>query len=285
MSLMKTLAKVAVGVAIAKGVKSMTSGKGSTRQAGQVADDGLFRGPNSPGAQTGTGNTGLEGMMDSILGGGSNTASAPSGGASGGIGGLLEQLAGGGSQSGGTQRSGGGLGDLLGSLAGGASGSGGLGDLLGGLAGQLGGAQKEEGSFGDVLSSQFDTTPEPAKQPSANQEAAAGLMLAAMIQAAKSDGKFDKAEHAKLMDKLGDVSAAERDFVRRELDKPVDVRSLASAVPQGLEAQTYMMSVLGIDLDSRAEAEYLHKLATEMALDQKMVNKIHDHLGVTRIYA
>jgi len=281
MSLMKTLAKVAVGVAIAKGVKNMTSGGGSSRTAGQVSDDGLFRGPNSPGAQTGTGNTGLEGMMDSILGGGASTRTAKA--PSGGIGGLLEQLAGG---AGGTQTSGGGLGDLLGGLAGGAAGGGGLGDLLGGLTEQLGGAaQKDEGSFGDVLSSQFDTTPEPPKTPSANQEAAAGLMLAAMIQAAKSDGKFDKAEHTKLMDKLGDVSAAERDFVRRELDKPVDVRGLAGAVPQGLEAQVYMMSVLGIDLDSRAEAEYLHKLATEMALDQKMVNKIHDHLGVTRIYA
>jgi len=236
MSLMKTLAKVAVGVAIAKGVKNMTSGGGSSRTAGQVSDDGLFRGPNSPGAQTGTGNTGLEGMMDSILGGGASTRTAKA--PSGGIGGLLEQLAGG---AGGTQTSGGGLGDLLGGLAGGAAGGGGLGDLLGGLTEQLGGAaQKDEGSFGDVLSSQFDTTPEPPKTPSANQEAAAGLMLAAMIQAAKSDGKFDKAEHTKLMDKLG-------------LDKPVDVRGLAGAVPQGLEAQVYMMSVLGIDLDSRAE--------------------------------
>jgi len=279
MSLMKTLAKVAVGVAIAKGMKSMTSGKSAnTRTAGQVSDDGLFRGPNSPSAQTGTGNTGLEGMMDSILGGGTSGASTQ-----GGIGGLLEQL-GGGTQTSGTAGSGG-LGDLLGGLAGGAS-AGGLGGILGGLAGQLGGAaQKDEGSFGDVLSSQFDNTPEPAKTPSANQEAAAGLMLSAMIQAAKSDGKFDKAEHGKLMDKLGDVSADERAFVRAELDKPVDVRGLAGAVPQGLEQQVYMMSVLGIDLDSRAEAEYLHSLATEMSLDQKMVNKIHDHLGVTRIYA
>jgi len=56
---------------------------------------------------------------------------------------------------------------------------------------------------------------------------------------------------------VGDVSAAERDFVRGQLDKPVDVRGLAGAVPQGLEAQVYMMSVLGIDLDSKAEAQYL----------------------------
>lgn len=275
MSLMKTLAKVAIGVAIAKGVKNMASGK-SAGGTGQVADDGLFRGPNSPGAETTAGNTGLEGMMDSILGGAPSAQQPTSRSQGGGIGDLLEQL--GGAQNGGSTGS---LSDLLGGLAGGQSG--GLGGLLGGLAGQLGG-QSDQGSFGDVLSSQFDTTPEPPKQPSANQEAAAGLMLAAMIQAAKSDGKFDKGEHDKLMEKLGDVSSAERDFVRRELDKPVDVRGLAGAVPQGLETQVYMMSVLGIDLDSKAEAKYLHNLATEMALGQDMVNHIHDKLGVPRIY-
>jgi len=101
--------------------------------------------------------------MDSILGGGTSGNATSS--TTGGIGGLLEQLAGG--TQGGTSTSGG-LGDLLGGLAGGAS-AGGLGSVLGGLAGQLGGAaQKDEGSFGDVLSSQFDNTPEPAKQPSAN---------------------------------------------------------------------------------------------------------------------
>jgi len=136
MSLMRTLAKVAVGVAIAKGVKNLT--QKSSGGTGQVAEDGLFRGPNSPGAQTASGETGLEGMMDSILGGAPSSRSqpAPDARSQGGIGDLLEQLAGG-AQRGGAQTSGGGLGDLLGSLAGGSSG--GLGGLLGGLAGQMGG--------------------------------------------------------------------------------------------------------------------------------------------------
>lgn len=280
MSLMKTLAKVAVGVAIAKGVSSMTKGRPAA-PTGSTGADGLFRGPNSAEPQTASSGKQLEGMMDQILGGSNTAPAGPSARQSGGLGGLLEQLSGGtaGGQTGGAGGAGG-LNDLLGGL----SGSGGLGGILGGLAGALQGGQQSEGSFGDVLRSQFDSTPEPAKSPTQDQEAAAGLMLSAMLQAAKSDGKFDRAEQTKLMEKLGDVSPQERAFVEAELKKPVDVRGLAGSVPRGMQAQVYLMSVLGIDLDSQAEAQYLHELATEMSLDQHTVNAIHDQVGVTRIY-
>lgn len=271
MSLVKTLAKVAIGVAVAKGASSMI--KGAQAQTGSTGTDGLFRGPNSPGATDAMQGTPLEGMMDSILGGGSQST-----GGAGGLGGLLEQL-------GGAQSSGGagGLGDLLGGLAQ-SGGAGGLGGLLGGLAGGLQGGQGSGGSFGQVLNSQFDTTPEPAMQPSADQEAAAALMLSAMIQAAKADGRFDAAEQKKIMDKLGDVSDAERNFVNGELQKPMDVQGLAAKVPNGLQPQVYMMSVLGIDLDSNEEAQYLHQLATALGLNKQTVNMIHDKMGVAKIY-
>ena len=275
MSLVKTLAKVAVGVAIAKGLQSVTSRGASA--GGHVSDDGLFRGRNSPGAQTGTGNTGLEGMMDSILGGKGKTS-----GGAGGLGGLLEQMAGKRTTTRRHAPGGTGLDSILGGLATG----GGLGGLLGGLAGQLQQktAKQPEGSFGDVLSSQFDTTPEAPLTPTADQEAVAALMLSAMIQAAKSDGTFDAGEQKKLIDKLGEVGPEERAFVQAEMAKPVDVRALAGQVPEGMEAQTYMMSVLGIELDTKEEAQYLHDLATELALDPATVNEIHDKLGVPRIY-
>lgn len=272
MSLMKALAKVAIGVAIAKGAKSIMN-KGGSGQ-GSVREGGLFGGAHSPGAQQSQAGSGLEGMMDGILGGKSGGAG------SGGLGGMLEQLGG----SRGTSGSGG-LGDLLGGLAGGQGSSGGLGGLLGSLAGGLqGGNQKAEGSFGEVLNSQFDTTPEPAKQPTADQEAAAGLMLSAMLQAAKSDGRFDADEQKKLMEKLGDVSPEERAFVESELKKPVDTKGLANSVPKGLEGQVYMMSVLGIDLDTQEEAQYLHDLASELHIAKEDVNTIHDRMGVQRIY-
>ena len=105
-----------------------------------------------------------------------------------------------------------------------------------------------------------------------------------MIQAAKSDGKFDDAEQAKLLQNLGDVSAEERDFVNREMRAPVDVSTLAREVPRGLEQQVYAMSLLAIDLDNRNEAQYLHDLATEFRMGRDEVNAIHAKLGVRSIY-
>lgn len=290
MSLMKTLAKVAIGVAVAKGVNSMMKQAGSGR--GGAGDGGLFGGAHSPGTRAGSG-TGLEGMMDSILGGSARRgpAGAAAPGSAGGLGGLLEELAGGSRGPSGQARTGGagprqgggGLDDLLGQLAG----AGGLGGILGGLAGALEGkaGQSPEGSFGEVLNSQFDTTPEPAKRPTAAQEAAAALMIRAMIQAAKSDGKFDEREQRRIVEQLGDIGPEERAFVEGEFRRPVDIDGLAGAVPRGLEQQVYMMSVLGIDLDSRAEAEYLNRLAQGMRLNKEQVNAIHRHLGVPALYA
>ena len=267
MSLMKTLAKVAVGVAIAKGMQKMSQG-GANSAKGGAGTGGLFGGTHSPDRGDAQAGTPLEGMMDSILGGGS-TASA-----SGGLGGMLDQL-GGRSGEGGAS----GLNDLLEQLGGG-----GLGGMLGGLTGALQGGGSQSGSFGEVLASQFDTTPETAKPATAGQEAAAGLMLSAMLQAAKSDGKFDRAEQEKIVAQLGNVGPDERRFVEDELGKPVDVVGLAKRVPEGLETQVYMMSVLGIDLDQQQEARYLHDLSTELGINTQTVNQIHDQLGVPRIY-
>jgi len=287
MSLMGTLAKVAIGVAVAKGVSSMAKGTRETAGAGSLFDGGVSGG-------------GLEDMMKGILGGQQGTTSA----GVGGIGGLLDELGGlgaSGSLSGGTrprtathQPN---LGDLLGQLTGGAGSSGGgLGELLGslgaagaanGIGGLLGGMLSGAGggSLGDMLNSAFTNGGEPDAAPPPAQELAAALLLKAMIQAAKADGKIDASEQAKLMDRLGDVSAEERAFVERELSAPVDVGGLAAQIPEGLETQSYTMSVMAIDLDSQAEAQYLHQLATALGLEPAEVNHIHDRLGVPKLYS
>ena len=290
MSLMGTLAKVAIGVAVAKGVKSMSGG------------GGLLGGASSASRQSAGGSSvgGLEGMMGSILSGvtgGSGSARASkggsAGGASGGLGGLLEQLTGSQttSRSRKTSASTGGLGDLLGQFSsqlGGASG--GIGGLLGGLAtagaaGGLGSLLSGEKSFGATLNSSFANQGEPDVKPSASQEAVAGLMILAMVQAAKSDGTVDKAEQEKLLGNLGEVSQQEAAFVQAALDAPLDVDALVAQVPDGLEAQVYTMSVMAIDLDSQKEAQYLHSLAQGLGLDQHAVNHIHAELGAPALYA
>lgn len=282
MSLMKTLAKVAIGVAVAKGAKAMMErgAAGGTSSAGQGGGDlgGLLGGlvKNAGGARPHGGahspGGGLEDMLGGLLGG-----KGQSGRQAGGLGGLLEQL-------GGAQGGGGGLGGLLGGLAG-AAGGGGLGGLLAGTDETLQRRpERNDSSFGEVLNSQFDETPEPVIEPSRDQEAAAGLMLAAMIQAAKSDGTFDEAEKEKLLGRLGDVDQAEAAFVQRQLQAPVDVDALVDQTPRGMGPQVYAMSVLGIDLDTQDEAQYLHKLAQGLGLEPKQVNDIHAQMGVPSLY-
>jgi hypothetical protein len=281
MSLMGTLAKVAIGVAVAKGVGSMMQRKG--------------QGPLGGGTSSGGRGTGLEDMMGDILGGGAsrrNTAPRGDGnvlgGSGGGLGDFLEELGGyapdqptGRSAPG---RSGGGLDDLIGGLGKGSGG--GLGDILGGmLGGALGGAAtKRGGGFGEILNESLGNCGEPKVKPTQEQDAAAGLMLRAMIQAAKADGRVDAREQEKLLGNLGDVSPEERRFVEAELKAPVDVSGLARQVPRGLEAQVYTMSIMGIDLDNQKEAEYLHELATALRIDRQQVNHIHARLGVPVIY-
>lgn len=288
MSLMKTLAKVAVGVAVAKGAGAMMKNSGGGGAGGGLG--GLL---GSLAGGQGASGGGLGGMLGSLTG-----ASAGGAGAGGGLEDMLGGLLGG--AGGGAGGMPGGLGGLMEQLggAGGAGGAGGLGGLLGGLAGAagagglLGGAgaavQKRPASndhdFGAVLNSQFDSTPEPVIEPSQDQEAAAGLMLAAMIQAAKSDGTFDEAEKQKLLGQLGDVDAEEAAFVQQQLQAPVDVDALVRETPKGLESQIYAMSVLGIDLDTQQEAQYLHQLAQGFGMQPADVNAIHTQMGIPSLY-
>ncbi|MGB7242162.1 MAG: DUF533 domain-containing protein [Sulfitobacter sp.] len=285
MSLMKTLAKVAIGVAVAKGAQSVMKGKsgggggglgglleglagGSTGGAGSGTPYGGSRSAQSGG--------GLQDMLGGLLGGAQGGGSA-GGGLPGGLGGLLEQLGGGGKPGGG-----GGLQDILGGLAGAA----GAGGLLGGLTGAANKRPtRSDASFGQVLNSSFDQTPEEVIDPTDDQEAAAALMLRAMIQATKADGQLDDQEREKLLGQLGDdVDREEAAFVQAELQAPVDIDALVQQTPRGMGPQVYAMSVLGINLDQQAEAQYLHKLAQGFGMDAQAVNSIHAQLGVPSLY-
>ncbi len=339
MSLMGTLAKVAIGVAVAKGVSSVMVRKTTVA----TGSGGSFGGAHSPDRTGG----GLEDMMGEVLGGRRSPTQSSGGGAfggtakgGGGLGDFLEELgqyapgsagstgspaptqrgnsiddligslgkggasggglgdllggilggAQGGTTQGGAAPGGGSLGDLLGGLLGGAQGgtaqSGSLGDLLGGLlGGAAGGAATGGGSFGDLLNQSLGNRGEPDAAPTPAQNAVAGLMLRAMIQAAKADGRIDAAEQKKLLGNLGEVSAAEKRFVEAEMRAPIDVEGLAGQVPRGLETQVYTMSLMAIDLDNQTEAKYLHQLATAMRLDQRLVNQIHAKAGAPALYA
>lgn len=166
---------------------------------------------------------------------------------------------------------------------GGSSSGGGLGGLLGGLTGSVkksntGGA----GGLGDLLNNALQGNDTAA---SANQDSQAEVMLGAMISAAKSDGELDDEEKRKITEHLGDVSQEEADFVRQELEAPLDTQGLIRTVPRGMEEQVYFMALLAIDLDSNHEAHFPDELAKGLNISHQSCNQIHEKLGAPALYA
>ena len=247
------------------------------------------------------GGGGLGDLLGSVLGGAQNQQSR----GGGGLGDVLGSVLGGGQG----RSSGGGLGDVLGSVLGGGQqaapqSGGGLSDLLGGVLG--GSPQGPSGSAGadlsDLISSalnQFGQAESAAQrgEPAPNFDdhshgmahsdacEQATIMIRAMVNAAKADGRVDKDEQQKILGQLGSVSQDEIDFVNNELAAPLDVQGFARSVPQGLENQVYAMSLMAIDLDSQAEAKYLHQLGQSMSIQPQTANQIHQQLGAPVLYS
>ena len=270
MSMLKTLAKVAIGVMVVKGVTGMMNKDDDApkpretggRSRGPSIDDiikkrsepefkpgsgSVFGGKHSPRRSAEPKDQGsLEDILGGILGGGPKSEPKR-----GGLGGALDELS-----------------DLS------TPGKGGAAPVPRG---------SNNGSFGDLLNDSFDTYGE-APKPTEAQEDLARVMLRAMLQAAKADGRIDSKEKKRLLDHMGDASREDMDFIQAELDKPVDIQGLVGDTPRGSEAEVYLMSLMGIDLDSKREAEYLHTLATALGIDHATCNQIHDKLGVPRLY-
>ncbi len=286
MSLGKTLLKVAIGVAIVKGVTALTKGGGTTAEpSGGTTTAG--RGTRYDGQTKG----GLEDILGQVLGGGSKASTGRTSGTGdqGGLGDLLEQISGQKRQSPRATAPKGGLDDLLGELTGRGrtteqnrpqqpqrSGTGGgIGGGSGGGVGDL---------LDQVMSDRKPGGPITLPEPEREAELSAALMLRAVIQAVKCDGDLDDDERERLVKAMGEADQREVQAVQAELNRPVDVQGLARSVPAGLEPQVYLVSLMAINLDQKAEAEYLHKLAGELDLSPDQVNAIHDKAGAPRLY-
>lgn len=123
---------------------------------------------------------------------------------------------------------------------------------------------------------------EPPETPTPDEEAAAALMIRAMIMAAKSDGRIDDAERNKLLGALQDASPEEQAFIHEALQEPVDPDALARQIPDipGLKRQVYASALMAIELDSQAEAEFLQRLATGMGMTGADLQAVHDRMGL-----
>jgi len=272
MSLVKTLAKVAIGVAVAKGVSAAMKGGGT----GGIA--GMMRGTGGGGA--------LGDMMSSLT----QSMQGGAGGAAQGLQDMMGKMQSQGAQAG--QSAMGGLGDMMSKMAGGATSggapAGGLQNLLsqmgsgGGLGALLGagGATAGAGGLGALLGGALLADPTP---PEPSDEEIARVMLRAMLQAAKCDGRLDEAEQAQVTQMVGDVSPEEAALIRTELAAPVDIEGLVAEITPGMEQQAYMMSLIAIDLDSQAEANYLIDLAGALRLTPEQVDALHTQAGEPKI--
>lgn len=125
---------------------------------------------------------------------------------------------------------------------------------------------------------------EPATTAEENaQQATARLMIRAMIEAAKADGEIDDDERARILGKLAESGAddAQRAFVLAEMQKPLDLDGLVRDVPsREVGVQVYAASLLAINVDTPAEADYMQRLAAALDLDEAAVTGVHQALGV-----
>ncbi|MFN0052484.1 MAG: tellurite resistance TerB family protein [Planctomycetales bacterium] len=206
----------------------------------------------------------------------------------------------------------GGLGELFGSLLGGASGlkTGALGAIAGAILG--GGSKSMKGAAGGgalailgslalkALRGSGSESKDSLKLDSSTRLAAglrlpenpqeevqllsvAALMIKAMVNAAKADGRVDEKEIQRIVGNAKkDGFATEADeLLDAELRKPLDTDGIVRAVtsPQ-VAAQVYAASLMAIDLDTADEKNYLAELARKLRLDDSVVRKLHSAVGV-----
>jgi uncharacterized membrane protein YebE (DUF533 family) len=237
----------------------------------------------------------------------------------GGAGGILDQILGGSKPSAtpptpqaGAQSAGGSLGDMVSSMLGDSKTMkiGGLGALAGVLLG--GGTKAVKGGLGGgalaLLGSlalkafrgasgqpkeplQLDAETKlaaglraPENERELNQvQAFAELLVKAMVNAAKADGRIDEGELKRITGNLekDGISAREQELLDAELRGPMDTDGLVRAVPSPqVAAQVYAASLLAVELDTDAEKKYLAELAGKLGLDANVVRHLHSAVGV-----
>ncbi len=180
---------------------------------------------------------------------------------------------------------------LLGSLLGGRGGrmvgsmiGGRTGGMVGGLAGALLGGRQLRG-LGRMISNRGDKNDQPDDGEVIDlDDSQAEVLIGAMCNSAKADGHVDASETSQILSELGDVSDADRAFLKSELESPLkSAAEIARSVPATLKAEAYAVSLIAINVDTMEEAQYLSDLSSELGLSSADRNDIHDDLGVDQL--
>ena len=89
--------------------------------------------------------------------------------------------------------------------------------------------------------------------PAERQNTQALVLVRAMVNAAKSDGRITEDEQRAILARLDNPTQDTIQFLREEFGRPLDVREFTWSVPVGMEQQVYSISVITIDADSQSE--------------------------------
>ena len=109
----------------------------------------------------------------------------------------------------------------------------------------------------------------------------AGLIVSAMINAAKADGAIDQSEIERISGKLEGADPEARQLIAQEMLKPMDLDALVrrAQTPQAA-VEVYAASLIAIEVDTQAEQDYLRRLAQGLRLDPTTVQRVHQALGI-----
>jgi uncharacterized membrane protein YebE (DUF533 family) len=119
----------------------------------------------------------------------------------------------------------------------------------------------------------------PAPGDTAAEAALGGLLLRAMISAAKADGQIDVSESQRILAEINrlELSPDEKAFLLEEYGRPLDLEGLVGAVDSPEHAaEVYAASVLILGVQpAPSEQIYLDALARGLRLDAALVSQIH----------
>lgn len=108
------------------------------------------------------------------------------------------------------------------------------------------------------------------------------LLLQAMIAAANADGEIDEDEQAGIIAQMNsaDTTDADRTFLQGQLESPPSIDSLIPQIDSHeLAVQVYAVSLAAIELDTKAERDYLKYLSMRLDLDDATVAELHERFG------
>jgi uncharacterized membrane protein YebE (DUF533 family) len=182
----------------------------------------------------------------------------------------------------------GGLGALAGALLGGRRGLGGAlrGGLGGGVMAVLGAMayQALKNRAGQTARVPLGLAAPQSEAERAELARSSELVLKAMINAAKADGRVEEKEIRNILGKVQESGADQQalEYLTAELKKPMETENLVAAARGNLElsAQIYSASLLAIEVDTPAEKQYLEELASALGLEAEVTQRIHQELGL-----